>query len=192
MHFVLFLQANFEPSCYEDASTNEVWVQELQQEMNSIHGNGTWELTKLQHNRKNIGTKWVYKTKHHSDGSIERHKGRLVAKGFTQRYFIYYGETFAPLACQEIIMMSISLVAQNKWRIHHMDVKSAFLNGCLEEETYVEQPQGFVVQGKGHPVYKMKQTFYGLKQAPRAWYARINRYFQENGFIKSKSEPTLY
>eukprot|EP00253_Pinus_taeda_P010257 PITA_10257 len=88
--------------------------------------------------------------------------------------------------------MLISLAAHKKWSIHHMDVKSAFLNGYLEEEVYVEQPQGFEVEGKENNVYKLKKALYGLKQAPRAWYARIDGYFQENGFQRSKNDPTLY
>eukprot|EP00253_Pinus_taeda_P016719 PITA_16719 len=88
--------------------------------------------------------------------------------------------------------MLISLTAHKKWSIHHMDVKSAFLNGYLEEEVYVEQPQGFEVEGKENNVYKLRKALYGLKQAPRAWYARIDGYFQENGFQRSKNDTTLY
>eukprot|EP00253_Pinus_taeda_P005594 PITA_05594 len=88
--------------------------------------------------------------------------------------------------------MLISLAAHKKWSIHHMDVKSAFLNGYLEEEVYVEQAQGFEVEGKENNVYKLKKALYGLKQALRAWYARIDGYFQENGFQRSKNDPTLY
>ena len=116
----------------------------------------------------------------------------MVAKGFTQRYGIDYEETFAPVARQETIRMLISLAAQKKWSIHHMDVKSAFLNVYLEEEVYVGQPQGFEVQGKEDLVYKLKKALYGLKQASRAWYARIDGYFHQNGFQRSQSEPTLY
>eukprot|EP00253_Pinus_taeda_P017386 PITA_17386 len=88
--------------------------------------------------------------------------------------------------------MLISLAAHKQWSIHHMDVKSAFLNGYLEEEVYVEQPQGFEVEGKENNVYKLKKALYGLKQAPRAWYARTDGYFHENGFQRSKNDPTLY
>eukprot|EP00253_Pinus_taeda_P006369 PITA_06369 len=88
--------------------------------------------------------------------------------------------------------MLISLAAHKQWSIHHMDVKSAFLNGYLEEEVHVEQPQGFEVEGKENNVYKLKKALYGLKQAPRAWYARTDGYFHENGFERSKNDPTLY
>jgi hypothetical protein len=98
----------------------------MQQEIDFIHRNDTWVLTKVPHDKKNIRTKWIYKTKYNSDGSVERHKERLVAKGFTNRYGIDYEETFAPVARQENVRMMISLASQNKWSIHHIDVKSAF------------------------------------------------------------------
>eukprot|EP00253_Pinus_taeda_P011981 PITA_11981 len=88
--------------------------------------------------------------------------------------------------------MLISLADHKQWSIHHMDVKSAFLNGYLEEEVYVEHPQGFEVEGKENNFYKLKKALYGLKRAPRAWYTRIDGYFQENGFQRSKNDPTLY
>ena len=110
----------------------------MQEEMDSIHLNDTWELTKLSHDKNNIDTKWVYKTKFNSDVSVERHKARLVAKGFTKTYGIDYQDGFALVARQETIRMLISLAAHKRWSIHHMDVKSASLNGYLEEEVYVE------------------------------------------------------
>ena len=113
----------------------------------------------------------------------------MIAKGFTQRYGIDYEETFAPIARQETIRMLISLAAQKKWSIHHMDVKVSFLNGYLEEEVYVGQAQGFEIQGKEDHVYKLKKALYSLKQAPHAWYARIDGYFQHNGFQRRVNLP---
>eukprot|EP00253_Pinus_taeda_P032896 PITA_32896 len=167
VNFAILAKADFEPSCFEDASTNEVWMQAMKEEMDSIQRNDTWKLTELPHVKKKIGTKWVYKTKFNNVGSVERHKERLVAKGFTHKYRIDYEERFAQVAREETIRMLISLAAHKKWSIHHMDVKSAFLNGYLEEEVYVERTQGFEVEGKDNNVYKLKKALYGLKQAPR-------------------------
>eukprot|EP00253_Pinus_taeda_P019490 PITA_19490 len=128
----------FNVTIVTDACTIEVWMQAMQEEMDSIKRNDTWKLTELPHDKKKIGTKSVYKTKFNNDGSVERNKARLVAKGFTQKYRIYYEETFAPIARQETIRKLISLASQKKWSRHHMDMKSAFLNGYLEEEVYVE------------------------------------------------------
>eukprot|EP00253_Pinus_taeda_P025797 PITA_25797 len=92
----------------------------------------------------------------------------------------------------ETVKTVLSIVAQHKWKIYEMDVKSAFLNGVLKEKVYVEQPSGYEVEGKEHKVYKLKKAFYGLKRAPRAWYNRIDAYLIENGFDKCDGEPTLY
>ena len=95
-----------------------------------------------------VSSKWVYKIKYNSDGTIERHKPRLVAKIFTQKHGVDFEETFASVARKEIVRMLLSMVAQNHWSVYQMDVKSAFLNGYLDEEVYVQQHQGFQVQGK--------------------------------------------
>eukprot|EP00253_Pinus_taeda_P030206 PITA_30206 len=92
----------------------------------------------------------------------------------------------------ETVRIVLSIAAQHKWKIYQMDVKSAFLNGVLKKEVYVEQPPGYEVAGQEHKVCKMKKALYGLKQAPRAWYNRINAYLIENGFDKCDGEPTLY
>ena len=113
----------------------------------------------------------------------------MVAKGFTQQPDIDLNETFAPVACMDTI---ITILAQSKWSVNQMDVKSTFLNGYLDEEVYVELPQGYEVTRQEHKVYKLKKALYGLKQAPRAWYSRIDSYLIENGFHRSESEPTLY
>ncbi|EON88790.1 Ribonuclease H, partial [Plesiomonas shigelloides 302-73] len=129
--------------------------------------------------------KWVYKIKRNAKGEVERNKARLVAKGYNQRQGIDYDEVFAPVARLETIRLIISLAAQNAWKIYQMDVKSAFLNGLLEEEVYIEQPPGFEEKGQEDKVLKLKKALYGLKQAPRAWNSRIDKYFQEKNFTKS-------
>ena len=86
----------------------------------------------------------------------------------------------------------LALAAQLNWPVYQFDVKSAFLNGELDEEVYVSQPEGFVISGNEDKVYRLKKALYGLKQVPRAWYGRIDSYFWENGFKRSDSEPTLY
>ena len=134
----------------------------------------------------------MYKTKRNAKGEIKRHKARLVAKGYSQKAGIDYDEVFAPVARLETIRLIISLAAQNKWKIHQMDVKSAFLNGVLEEEVYIQQPSGYEVKGHKDKVLKLKKALYGLKQAPRAWNNRIDKYFLENNFTKCPYEHALY
>ena len=92
----------------------------------------------------------------------------------------------------DTIITVLVLAPQHGWIIYQMDVKSAFLNGYVDEEIYVEQPQGFEIAGNENKVYKLKKALYGLKKAPRAWYSRIDTYFQQKGFQKSSSDPNLY
>ncbi|GLU18737.1 hypothetical protein SLE2022_350210 [Rubroshorea leprosula] len=188
--FCLF--ADIEPINFNEAAKDEKWRKAMDEEMNAIKKNDTWELVTLPQGHAAIGVKWVFKEKKNSKGEVERYKARLVAKGYKQQHGIDYEEVFAPVACLETIRLIISLAAQNKWKIFQMDVKSAFLNGSLEEEVYVQQPLGYVVKGEENKVLKLKKALYGLKQAPRAWNCRIDKYFQENGFVKCPYEYALY
>ncbi|KAK4399015.1 Retrovirus-related Pol polyprotein from transposon RE2 [Sesamum angolense] len=105
-----------------------------------------------------IGVKWIYKTKLNADGSIQKHKARLVAKGYSQLPGIDYTETFAPVARLDTIRAFIAIAANKKWKIYQMDVKSAFLNGYIDEEIYVEQPQGFIAKGSEEKVLRLKKS----------------------------------
>eukprot|EP00253_Pinus_taeda_P010323 PITA_10323 len=164
----------------------------MNEEINAIEKSKTWEVVDLPEGKDAIGVKWVYKTKRNAEGKIDRHKARLVVKGYKQQQGRDYDETFAPVAGMEIVKIVLSIAAQHKWKIYQMDVKYAFLNGVLKEEVYVEQPPGYEVAGQEHKVCKLKKALYGLKQAPRAWYSRIYAYLIENGFDKCDGEPTLY
>lgn len=130
--------------------------------------------------------------KHNPDGSIQRNKARLVAKGYSQQPEIDFNETFAPVSRLDSIRALIAFAFGMSWNLFQLDVKSAFLNGKLKEEVYVHQPQGFVIEGKEHKVYRLKKALYGLKQAPRAWYSEINSFLIKSGFVRSRSEPTLF
>jgi hypothetical protein len=116
----------------------------MDEAMHAIEKNDTWKLNNLLDNKKAIGVKWIYKTKKNAKGEVQRYKARLVAKGYKKREGIDYGEVFALVAQLETIRLMISLAAQHRWKIYQLDVKSAFLNGFLQEEIYVEQPLGYV------------------------------------------------
>eukprot|EP00253_Pinus_taeda_P007479 PITA_07479 len=152
----------------------------MNEEIGAIEKSKTWELVDLPEGKDAIGVKWVYKTKSNAEGKIDRHKARLVVKGYKQQQGRDYDETFAPVARMETVRIVLSIAAQHKWKIYQMDVKFAFLNGVLKEEVYVEQPSGYEVYGQEHKVCKLKKALYGLKQAPRAWYSRIDAYLIEN------------
>jgi hypothetical protein len=139
-----------------------------------------------------VTTKWIYKIKHAADGSIEKYKARFVARGFSQVEGIDYEEKFDPVARYTSICTIIALAASMGWRLHQMDVKTAFLNGEIEEEVYIEQLDGFVIHEQKSHVYRLKKAMYGLKQAPRAWYENMNGFLMSLGFNKSVGDPNLY
>ena len=127
--------------------------------------NGTWELTPLPKNRQSLGCKWVFRTKRDANGNVVRYKARLVAKGYSEVVGVDFNETFAPVAKVSTIRCILALGAKMDFEMHQMDMKTAFLNGNLEDDIYMDQPQGFV---QGDMVCKLKKSLYGLKQSPRA------------------------
>ena len=164
----------------------------MEKEMRSIETNEVWELVKLPKGKKTIGCKWVYKRKVGVDGAVERHKACLVAKGYSQQYGLDYDETFSPVARFESLRMLLALAAQDGLHVHQMDVTTAFLNGKLKEEVYMDQPEGFVVQGKEGLVCKLKHSLYVFKQAPRCWNFILDERLKEMGFIQTPSDPCIY
>ena len=158
-----------------------------------IEKNKTWILVERLKDKKMIGVKWVYRTKLNADGSTNKNTAKLVVKGYINQIFgVDYSNTFAQIARLDTIRLLLSVIAQNDWRVYQLNVKSTFLNGYLQEEIYVEQPEGFVKEGEEDKVYLLKKTLYGLKQAPRAWYSRIDKHLLNLGFAKSLFESTLY
>ncbi|GKE23644.1 retrovirus-related pol polyprotein from transposon TNT 1-94 [Tanacetum coccineum] len=131
----------------------------MDEEINAIERNKTWEMVQLPKGQKPIGVKWVYKKKMNVEGEVHRYKARLVAKGYRQKAGIDYDEIFAPVTKMETIRLLISLAAQNHWKIYQMDVKSAFLNGVLDEVVYIEQPPGYAKVGEENKVLKLKKHF---------------------------------
>ena len=175
-----------ELSIYREENQCSEWKTTMEQEYESIIRNNTWELVELPSWKQTIGCKWLYKPKINVDGTRDKLKARLVAKGYSQKEGIDYEETFAPVAKLNTIRMLISLATKKHWMIHQLDVKSAFLNGELKEEVYLEQPEGFVQKGKEHLVCRLKKALYGLKQAPRSWYENIDSFFYNLATIEAK------
>ena len=135
----------------------------MKDELSSMDKNFVWELADLPSGCKAIGNKWVLKVKHKADGSIDKYKARLVAKGFTQQEGIDYDETFSLVVRVTSIRLILAIVVQLDLELYHMDVKTAFLNGKLDEEIYMTQPMGFEVKGQERKVCKLKRSIYGLK-----------------------------
>jgi len=183
-----------QPQNIEEALTCENskdWECAMREEYDSLMTNNTWTLVPLPAGRKPISCKWVFKIKQGANGEVECYKARLVARGFTQTYGVDYNETFAPVAKFTSIRSILALAALEDMDIHQMDVKIAFLNGELEEEIYMEQPQGFVHQGGEHLVCKFQKSLYGLKQSPRAWNQKLDAFLKSIEFMKSEVDPRM-
>lgn len=188
---MLFLSAE-EPANFDEASLDTHWQEAMQNEVEAIEKNGTWTLTELPPGHKPIGLRWVYKVKKDHEGKILKYKARIVAKGYVQRQGIDYDEVFAPVARLDTIRLILAMAAQRRWQVHHLDVKSAFLNGDLKEEVYVAQPPGFINKNQEHKVYRLKKALYGLKQAPRTWNQHLDLCLKELGFKRCTQEQAVY
>ena len=159
----------------------------MNEELDQIEKNQTWDLVPRPKDKNVIGTKWVFKNKMNEDGQVVGNKARLVCKGYAQVEGVDFEETFALVARLEAIRIFIAFASYKRLKVYQMDVKSAFLNGYLEEEVYIEQPEGFQLTDKRNYVCKLKKALYGLKQAHRAWYARLDSYLQLQGFKRGSA-----
>ncbi|WVZ83822.1 hypothetical protein U9M48_030921 [Paspalum notatum var. saurae] len=164
----------------------------MHDELKNFKRNHVWDLVEPPPNYCPIGTKWVFKNKWGENGMVVRNKARLVAQGFCQKEGIDYEEAFAPIARLEVIRILLAFAASKGFKLQQMDVKSAFLNGFIEEEVYVRQPPGFESAKFPDRVYKLRKALYGLKQAPRAWYARLKSFPLKSGFEMGSVDKTLF
>ena len=168
------------------------WYNAMKDELISMDQNKVWDLVELPEGIKPVGCKWVYKTKLDANGEIERHKARLVAKGFTQKEGIDYKETFSPVSKKDSFRIIMALVAYLDLELHQMDVKTTFLNGDLNEDVYMDQPEGFSQKGKEHMVCKLNKSIYGLKQASRPWFLKFNEVIMTFGFRENIVDQCIY
>ncbi|WJX93540.1 hypothetical protein P8452_75051 [Trifolium repens] len=188
----LGLISQLEPRTIDEAIIDESWVEAMKEELSQFERNEVWNLVPLPKNHSIIGTRWVFRNKLDENGKVIRNKARLVAQGYNQQEGIDYDETFAPVARLEAIRILLAYASHKYFKLFQMDVKSAFLNGFLNEEVYVHQPPGFVDQNKSNHVFKLTKALYGLKQAPRAWYERLSTFLLENGFSRGQIDTTLF
>ncbi|RVW56198.1 Retrovirus-related Pol polyprotein from transposon TNT 1-94 [Vitis vinifera] len=182
---ILFAQAM-------ESDDSSKWMEAMNEELKSMAHNGVWDLIELPNSCKPVGCKWVFKTKRDAKGNIERFKARLVAKGFTQKEGIDYKDTFSPVSKKDSLRIIMALVAHFDLELHQMDVKTAFLNGNLDEDIYMEQPEGFAKKGNEHLVCKLKKSIYGLKQASRQWYIKFNNTITSFGFKENIVDQCIY
>ena len=184
-----------EPSTLQEAMSSSdasQWMAAMQEEMEALHKNKTWELVPLPQGRKAIGNKWVFKIKRNSDDQVERFRARLVVKGYAQKEGIDFNEIFSPVVRLTTIRVVLAMCATFNLHLEQLDVKTAFLHGDLEEEIYMLQPEGFEEQGKRNLVCRLNKSLYGLKQAPRCWYKRFDSFIMSLGYNRLNADPCAY
>ncbi|KAK1614833.1 hypothetical protein QYE76_020350 [Lolium multiflorum] len=184
-----------DPATYEEAMMSpdsNKWQEAMKSEMGSMYDNKVWTLVDLPDSRKAVENKWIFKRKTDADGNITVYKARLVAKGFRQIQGVDYDETFSPVAKLKSMRILLAIAAFFDYEIWKMDVKTAFLNGDIEEELYMVQPKGFVDPKNADKVCKLQRSIYGLKQASRSWNRRFDKVIKDFGFIQCHGEACIY
>ena len=177
----------FEQSKMSDQS--EAWQKAMDAEIDSMNAQGTYEVVPRPKDKNVVSGKWVYNMKH-GNGNW-KYKARYVARGFNQIEGIDYHETFSPTIAMTSLRVVMQLAAHNDLLVHQLDMKTAYLNAPIEEEVYLEQPQGYIDKGTDY-VWKLKKSIYGLKQSGRNWYNMLSRYLIDSEFKKSQADPCLF
>lgn len=181
-----------EPVSYREAIEHPEWRSAMVDEMDSHRRNGTWDLVPLPKGRKLVGSKWVFKLKRNEADEVVKFKARVVAQGHTQQFGIDYDQVFAPVTRQTTLRTFLTVAANRGLVVRHLDVKTAYLNGTLEEEIFMRQPPGFAVPGQEELVCRLKRSIYGLRQSARCWNRRLNDVLIKLGFKASAADQCLY
>lgn len=191
-NFVFSLEDD--PTCLQEALTSpdaSFWQEAIDNEMDSLLSNKTWDLVELPPGCKIIGFKWILKKKMKLDGTVEKFKARLVAKGYKQRENVDFFDTYSPVSRIAIRVLMV-VAAIHNLEVHQMDVKTAFLNGDLDEEIYLDQPEGIVVAGQEHKVCKLNKSIYGLRQSSKKWHDKFDGLVISNGYRINESDKCIY
>ncbi|KAM1718976.1 hypothetical protein ACFX12_020858 [Malus domestica] len=164
----------------------------MAEEFQALQSTGTWSLVPSSPTQNLVGCKWVFRIKRKPDGTVDRYKGRLVAKGFHQQEGIDFTKTFSPVAKPVTIQILLTLAVQFDWFLNQLDISNAFLHGTLKEEVFMQQPPRFIDPSKASYVCKLHKSLYGLKQAPRAWYDKLFQTLVSLCFTNSTSDCSLF
>ncbi|CAL1391748.1 unnamed protein product [Linum trigynum] len=181
-----------EPLSVREAMQYPEWNDALYSEHSALLANNTWDLVPRLPHYHVLGNRWVYRVKHHPDGSISRFKTRLVAKGYHQRPGLDFTDTFSPVVKPVTVRTVFTLALSQSWPIAQFDVNNAFLQGPLQEEVYMVQPPGFVDPSRPDHVCRLRRAIYGLRQAPRAWYTALSTFLVDFGFTRTHSDASLF
>ena len=180
------------PTTYHKAYADPAWRLAMEDEFLALQQNKTWTLVPRPPGVNIISCKWIFKVKTHPDGSLDKRKARLVARGFTQQHGVDFHDTFSPVVKAATVRLILSLAISRQWHLRHVDVSNAFLHGFLNEEVYMQQPLGFEDSTNPRYVCKLHKSIYGLKQSPKAWFARLSDKLYQFGFTSSKADTSLF
>jgi len=178
------------PTSVKEAISSPMWFQAMNDEYHTLLSNKTWTLTTLPPGASLAGCKWIFKTKLHADGTFQRCKTRLVAKGFNQTECVDYTKTFSPVVKHNTIRIVLYHVVTQQWPMHQIDINNAFLHGGLIEHVYMQQPPGFAYRDSTL-VYRLHKAIYGLKQAPRSWFSKLSQTLIHLGFQFTVSDSSV-
>ncbi|KAE8667725.1 hypothetical protein F3Y22_tig00112383pilonHSYRG00494 [Hibiscus syriacus] len=183
-----------EPQNIHEALKDPLWKDAVIVEYEALQRNNTCSLVSLPEGRTAVGCRWLFRVKRNADGSVQKYKARLVAKGFSQVPGQDFQETFSPVVKMSTVNVVLTIAARDGWSLRQVDVNNAFLNGELNEEVLMEQPQGFEKQATDGTrlVCKLQKALYGLRQAPRNWYSKLKNFMVDLGFQSSRADNSLF
>ena len=183
------------PRSYSEAMSSvdsNFWQEAINSEIESIMSNNTWVLSDLPRGCKPLSSRWIFTKKFKPDGSLDKYKARLVVGGHRQKKGLDFFDTYSPVTKISTIRMLLALASIHNLIVHQMDVKTAFLNGELNEEIYMKQPEGCVIPGQENKVCKLVRSLYGLKQAPKQWYDKFHQTIISYGFLINNADACVY
>ncbi|CAG7849267.1 Retrovirus-related Pol polyprotein from transposon TNT 1-94 Includes: RecName: Full=Protease; Includes: RecName: Full=Reverse transcriptase; Includes: RecName: Full=Endonuclease [Serendipita indica DSM 11827] len=204
MDYVFAVTESLDPRSWKEAMSRpdaNKWIKAAHEELEALLKNGTWQVVRLPQGKTVLGNKWVFKTKKDATGNVERHKVRLVAKGFLQKQGVDFDETFAPTGSLAALRTVIATATELDWEIHSIDISSAFLNGDMDAEVYMELPEGVKIplgeldgleEGSVKWALRLLKALYGLKQAGRRWSVKLHQALTKLGFVRTVLEPSCY
>ncbi|CAL1359073.1 unnamed protein product [Linum trigynum] len=183
---------DIEPSSVKRALSDSRWAAAMLEEFQALIRNNSWTLVPRPTDQNIVACRWVFRIKRNPDGSVDRFKDRLVAKGFTQRPGLDFHDTYSLVLKPVTIRLVFSIALTNHWPIYQFDVNNAFLQGSLQETIYMAQPHGFQDHARPDHVCRLSRPIYGLRQAPRSWYMELCTFLHHEGFTKTTSDASLF
>lgn len=169
-----------------------MWQEAMKSEIENLQQAQTWELVPKPSNTKLITSRWIFRKKKDEAGNSIKFKARLVAKGYLQVYGSNFQETFSPVIKLKSIRILLAIAAEMDLEIHQMDITAAYLNGTLEDDIYMVQPEGCIEKGKEQLICHLKRSLYGLRQSGRIWNSCLDKFLVQYGLKRSNADPCIY